>query len=45
MSISDLIVVMKDGVVQQIGKPQDGLRLSREPFCGQISGHAAHQRL
>lgn len=23
MSISDLIVVMKDGVVQQIGKPQD----------------------
>ena len=23
MSISDMIVVMKDGVVQQIGKPQD----------------------
>ena len=26
MSISDRIVVMKDGVVQQIGKPQAGLR-------------------
>ena len=23
MSISDMIVVMKDGIVQQIGKPQD----------------------
>ena len=23
MSISDLIVVMKDGIIQQIGKPQD----------------------
>ena len=28
MSISDLIVVMKDGVVQQIGKPQEGFILS-----------------
>ena len=45
MSISDLIVVMKDGVVQQIGKPQAVYDYSREPVCGQISGHAAHQRL
>ena len=45
MSISDLIVVMKDGVVQQIGKPQAVYDSPVNPVCGKIPGHAAHQRL
>ena len=45
MSISDFIVVMRDGVLMQQGAPPAGLRRPRLPVCSQIPGHAAHQRL
>lgn len=38
MSISDLIVVMKDGVVQQIGKPQDVYDSPANLFVAQFLG-------
>ena len=38
MSISDLIVVMKEGVVQQIGKPQDVYDDPRNLFVAQFLG-------
>ena len=55
MSISDVIVVMKDGVLQQTGKPQevyndpDNLFVARflgtPPIRGQVPRHAADQCL
>ena len=48
MSISDLIIVMKEGVLQQIGKPQDvagRVRRTGEPVCGPVPRHAADQRV
>ncbi len=38
MSISDLIVVMKDGVVHQIGKPQEVYDLPRNLFVAKFLG-------
>lgn len=38
MSISDLIVVMKDGLVQQIGKPQDVYDNPVNPFVAKFLG-------
>lgn len=38
MSISDLIVVMKDGVVQQIGKPQEVYDNPANRFVAQFLG-------
>ncbi len=38
MSISDLIVVMKDGVIQQIGKPQDVYDEPRNLFVAKFLG-------
>lgn len=45
MSISDIIVVMKLGVVQQIGKPQDVYDSPCKPVCRKVPRHTAHQRL
>ncbi len=41
MSISDLIIVMKDGVVQQIGKPQDVYNDPVNLFVAQFIGTPA----
>ena len=41
MSISDLIVVMKDGVLQQIGKPQDVYDLPANLFVAKFLGTPA----
>ena len=41
MSISDLIIVMKDGVVQQIGKPQDVYDAPINLFVAQFLGTPA----
>ena len=41
MSISDLIIVMKDGVVNQIGKPQDVYDLPANLFVAQFLGTPA----
>ena len=45
MSISDRIVVMKEGVLMQGGSPPAGVRRSPQPVCGQVPGHPAHQRV
>ena len=45
MSISDRIVVMRNGLLMQQGAPPAGLRRPPEPVCGEILGHAAHQRV
>ena len=41
MSISDLIVVMKDGVLQQIGKPQDVYDMPANLFVAKFLGTPA----
>ena len=41
MSISDLIVVMKDGVLQQIGKPQDVYDMPENLFVAKFLGTPA----
>ena len=38
MSISDMIVVMKDGLVQQIGKPQEVFDRPASPFIADFMG-------
>ena len=43
MSISDQIVVMKDGIFMQMGRPPGGVRRSGQPVCGKIPGEPAHQ--
>ena len=43
MSISDRIVVMKAGVVQQIGKPQEVYDDAGQSFCRKIPWNTAHQ--
>ena len=45
MSISDRIVVMKAGVVQQTGKPQEVYDDPVESFCGEIPRNSADQRI
>ena len=39
MSISDMIVVMKDGIVQQIGKPQNVYDDPVNLFVAKSSAH------
>ena len=43
MSISDMIVVMKDGVVQQIGEAPERLRQPCKSVCCQIPWYPSHQ--
>ena len=45
MSISDMIVVMKDGVVQQIGKPQDVYDSPVNLFVAKFLGVPTHNPL
>ena len=41
MSISDLIIVMKDGIIQQVGKPQEVYDLPANLFVAQFLGTPA----
>ena len=45
LSISDLIVVMKEGILQQIGKPQEVYDQPANLFVAKFFGHAADQCL
>ena len=40
MTMGDRIVVMKDGLIQQVADAADALRAAREPVRGRLHRHA-----
>ena len=43
MTMADRIVVMRDGVIQQIGSPARGVRASGDHVRGHVRGQPAHE--